>query len=156
MGALASHLSSSPAVTATGQAVAEVQFTALTDDQYSQYGARLKQLVRDEQSSLRAKARRLLEQAALVEIALGRQQGLFVTDAYPTTFSEAAVSNLARHHSPWTWLLVIGDKPLPEPRATDPYWDDIRNRDAIELRNLFTQLSADAKRIADAWRRKAP
>lgn len=148
LGALMSHLTPQPQVTVGSQDAARSHFLNLANDLYALQEARRAQLVQDEKSTIRAKARRLLEQAALVEIALGRQQGLFNTEGFPTSFSEAAVGNLSRHRSPWSWMLYISGSPLPQPSENDSYWATIQNEASNALRNEFAALTAEAKRIS--------
>jgi hypothetical protein len=121
----------------------------------TEYQQRLAQLANQQQSVLQAKARRLLEKAALVEIALGRQRSLFEAENYPTSFSETAVIGLRRHKSPWSWLLVAaayGDAPLPKPQRSDPFFEQICNDKPEKLKALFAQLTDEARPIAQAWK----
>ncbi|HFE66193.1 MAG TPA: hypothetical protein ENJ93_02935, partial [Chloroflexi bacterium] len=121
----------------------------------TEYQQRLVQLANQQQGVLQAKARRLLEKAALVEIALGQQRSLFEAENYPTSFSETAVSGLKRHKSPWSWLLVAaahGDTPLPKPQRSDPFFEQIRNDSPEKLKALFMQLTNEARPIAQAWK----
>ena len=121
----------------------------------TEYQQRLAQLANQQQGVLQAKARRLLEKAALVEIALGQQRSLFEAENYPTSFSETAVIGLKRHKSPWSWLLVVaayGDTPLPKPQRSDPFFEQIRNDSPEKLKALFMQLTDEARPIAQAWK----
>ncbi len=116
---------------------------------------RLAQLANQQQGVLQAKARRLLEKAALVEIALGQQRSLFEAESYPTSFSETAVIGLKRHKSPWSWLLVaaIHDGALlPKPQRSDPFFEQICNDKPENLKALFGQLTDEARPIARAWK----
>jgi superfamily II DNA or RNA helicase len=131
---------------------AHQQFTQQVQAINEAYQSRLAQHTTQWEAALRAKARRLLEKASLVEIALGQQQTLFAAENYPTGFSEAAVAGLKRHKTPWSWMLVIGGKPLPQPQHTDPFYDQIRNEKRETLKALFGQLTAEAKDILQAWR----
>jgi hypothetical protein len=103
------------------------------------------------QATLKARARRLLEKAALIELALGQQATLFTTESYPASFDEAAVAGLKRHKSPWSWMLVIGGKPLPCPRRSDQYFAGIQNEPRERLRALFVDLTDEASAILQAW-----
>jgi superfamily II DNA or RNA helicase len=120
------------------------------------YRERLQQYSNQYDATLRARARRLLEKAALVEIAIGQQRTLFDDESYPTSFSEAAVAGLKRHKSPWSWMLVIGGKPLPRPRHTDPFYDPIRKTNREKLRALFDQLTEQARKVLKAWKAVHP
>jgi superfamily II DNA or RNA helicase len=115
------------------------------------YEERLQRHTDQYEATLRAKARRLLEKAALVEIALGQQRTLFDEESYPTSFSKAAVAGLKRHKSPWTWMLVIGGKPLPQPSHTDPFFDQIRSGDREKLKLMFEEMTEDAREVLSAW-----
>ena len=129
------------------------RFAIEASNEVREYHERASRLSNEELSMVRARARRLLEQAALVEIALGQQQGLFDHVGYPTDFSQAAVANLQRHRSPWSWVLVACGRPLPEPLPTDPYWGEIRDANRSRLQATFAELTAAARAIAEQWRR---
>ena len=129
------------------------RFAIEASNEVREYHERASRLSNEELSMVRARARRLLEQAALVEIALGQQQGLFNHVGYPTDFSQAAVANLQRHRSPWSWVLVACGRPLPEPLPTDPYWGEIRDANRSRLEATFAELTAAARVIAEQWRR---
>jgi superfamily II DNA or RNA helicase len=131
---------------------ARQQFTRQVQATNQAYRDRLARHTAQHQATLRAKARRLLEKVSLVEICLGRQQTLFATETYPTSFSESAVVGLRRHKTPWSWMLVIGGKPLPRPRDTDPFYNQIRNEKLETLKELFSDLTAEARGILQAWR----
>jgi hypothetical protein len=98
----------------------------------------------------------LLEKAALVEIAIGQQRTLFDTEVYPASFNEEAVAGLKRHKSPWTWMIYISDKPLPQPRRTDPYYAEIGNGNRAKLEALFGELTGEAREIQQAWKAVHP
>jgi hypothetical protein len=131
---------------------ARQQFTQQVQATNQAYQDRLAHHTAQHEATLRAKARRLLERAAVVEICLGQQKTLFETETYPTSFSESAVAGLRRHETPWTWMLVIGGKPLPVPQRTDPFYNQIRNEKLEALRELFADLTAEAKNVLQAWR----
>jgi hypothetical protein len=96
----------------------------------------------------------LLEQTALLEIALGQQLSLFDTEGYPTRFDQEAIKGLARHGPVWQWLLVIaGQNELPTPAATDPYHEKIKGEKPERLKARFNQLAVEASRIVKAWQR---
>ncbi len=128
-------------------------FATEANSEVREYHERVSRLSHEELSTVRARARRLLEQAALVEIALGQQQGLFDHAGYPTGFSQAAVAGLKRHKSPWSWVLVACGNPLPEPLPTDPYREEIRDANRTRLQATFAELTAEARTVAEQWRR---
>jgi hypothetical protein len=131
---------------------AHQQFTQQVQTITERYQERVRYHTDQYQDTLKAKARRLLEKAALVEIALGQQQPLFSGAGYPTGFSETAVAGLSRHKSPWTWMLFIGGKPLPRPQDTDPFYDQVRNEGHEKLQEVFRELTGEARDILQAWR----
>jgi hypothetical protein len=88
----------------------------------------------------------------LVEIAMGQQRTLFDTEVYPASFSEEAVAGLSRHKSPWSWMLVIGGKPLPRPRRTDSFYAQIGDGNRDRLKVLFDELTGEAREVQRAWK----
>lgn len=116
------------------------------------YRSRLAHHAAQRQSTLKARARRLLEKAALVEICQGRQATLFTTESYPTEFDEQAVAGLKRHKSPWSWMLFIGGAPLPQPQQADPFYARAQNEPLQRLEQLFGALTVEAQGVLDAWR----
>lgn len=124
--------------------------------QVSAYTQRQRHLAQQKRAVLQARARRLLEQGAMIEISLGRQQSLFETEHYPGSFNETAVKGLKRHKSPWSWLLlaaVDGGKSLPVPRETDSFYEQIRQEKPEQLRERFRQLTEQAKPLVESWRK---
>ena len=102
-----------------------------------------------QQSALQARAARLLLDAALVELALGQQSGLFGEEAYPAAFDEAAVVGLRRHGYPWTSLLKFARACIQSPRPTDPFFARIQNQPMERLRRQFQTLTRQAERLLD-------
>ena len=94
-----------------------------------------------------ARAARLLLDAALVELALGQQPGLFDQEAYPAAFDEAAVIGLKRHKYPWAPLLKIAHAHIESPRPTDPFFVKIQNESAERLKRRLETLSQRAARL---------
>jgi hypothetical protein len=117
------------------------------------YEERSAEFVDMQKSTLRAKARRLLVKAALVEIALGQQQELFDEAAYPSSFDQNAVKGLRRHGVPWTWMLKIGFEQELRPAQSDPYWAEIKNLARERLQERFIALTTQAREVHQAWRR---
>jgi len=74
------------------------------------------------------------------------------TETYPFDFDENAVAGLTRHRTPWSWLIYIVGRPLPEPRDSDSYFQKIRNEKSEKLKELFTDLSGEAREIVKEWR----
>lgn len=95
--------------------------------------------------AVRATAQRVLIKAALVEIALGQQPGLFDRKAYPAAFSTEAVRGLQRHGFPWGPLLALAFEDGVCPRETDPYYQTVANDKRETLRAKFTQLQGEAR-----------
>lgn len=120
------------------------------------YRQRLAQHVQQQRAVVQVRARRLLEQAALIEITLGQQRSLFESENYPTGFTQEAVAGLARRGNMWKWLLVVatnkGQLPLPEPEATDPFYEQVRNEKPDKLKELFAQLADEATPLVQAWK----
>jgi hypothetical protein len=104
-------------------------------------------LDRAQHSAQVARAVRLLLDAALVELALGQQPGLFDQEVYPGAFDEAAVTGLKRHGYPWAPLLRITREQLRAPRPTDPFYVRILNEPAIRLKVRFEGLRQQAERM---------
>ncbi|GAB4161483.1 MAG: hypothetical protein Fur0021_34650 [Candidatus Promineifilaceae bacterium] len=141
-----------------GQAdLAEQKFTKEAGSLIETYQRRLSQYVQQQQAILQAKACRLLEQAALTEIALGQQRSLFESENYPTGFNQEAIKGLARHGGVWRWLLVIatnrGKASVPQPEPTDPYFEQVRNEKAEKLKALLSQITDEAGVLVQSWKR---
>lgn len=111
------------------------------------YDARSAEFSERQRRTLHEKAQRLLVKAALVEIALGQQPGLFGTESYPSTFDGQAIVGLRRHRSPWTWLLAIGFQPGLRPSQNDPYWQEINSLPADRLKERFGELEREARNV---------
>jgi hypothetical protein len=139
---------------------AKTAFGRETGASYAAYEQRKAQLVHGRQAILQAKARRLLEKGALVQIALGRQRSLFDTGGYPTNFDRTAVTGLRDRGTEWQWMLFIvgsenpGSLPLPSP--SDSYFEQIRDKSTKELAALFRELSKEASLLATSWNNLSP
>jgi SNF2 family DNA or RNA helicase len=107
-------------------------------------------------ATLQARAGRLLLKGALVEIALGQQRTLFSEENYPYNFDESAVAGLKRHKSPWSWLLVMSGKPLPQPHSNDAFFERIHNEKPEKLKERFDDLTEEAREIVKEWRALNP
>ncbi len=92
----------------------------------------------------------------MIEIALGQQRSLFEFAHYPSGFNQEAIEGLARHGHVWKWLLVIatdkGKEILPQPTATDPFYEQIRNEKSEWLKALFLQKADEAEPLVRAWK----
>jgi superfamily II DNA or RNA helicase len=135
---------------------ASQHFEAHVQDTLERYRARVSEYSSQYRATLQARARRLLVKGALVEIALGRQRTLFAEEAYPVSFDESAVAGLRRHKSPWSWLLVMGGSPLPQPSEADPFFEEVRRDKPDKLKELFQELTEEARQIVQEWRALAP
>ncbi len=98
------------------------------------------------------RGKRLLMNAALVEIALGQSPGLFDNHVYPTLFEPGSVRGLRRHGYPWTALLELCYQDSTSPREEDPYFAEVSSLRAEELHDLFKELTEQAERQLEAWR----
>ncbi|MCA9886332.1 MAG: hypothetical protein KC708_25340, partial [Anaerolineae bacterium] len=114
---------------------------------------------RQQRAALQAKASRIVEQAALIEIALGQQRSLFESENYPTGFNRDAVRNLTRHGNVWKWLLIVATEknnlPLPYPDANDPFFEQIKYEKPEKLKTRFQHLAEAAEELVQAWKRVA-
>lgn len=135
---------------------AEQQFTRKVEGLVEGYQRRVERHMEQRRAVLRVRARRLLEKAALVEIALGQQRSLFEPESYPTGFTQEAIKGLARHGALWQWLLVIATDsntyPLPHPSSTDSFYEEIRGEQTERLKQLFGQLEGEAQPVVRAWK----
>lgn len=100
--------------------------------------------------AVRSKAQRLLVQAALIEITLGRQKSLFDSGTYPAAFNEQAVRSLGRHGYPWGALVQSLNADLIPPAENDPYYLGLQNRSVESLRGKFSELSKQARELLTA------
>ncbi len=101
-----------------------------------------------------ARAARLLLDAALVELALGQQPGLFDQEAYPAAFDGAAVIGLKRHGYPWAPLLKIARSCVQSPRPTDAFFVQIQNKAIGWLKRRFETLTQRAARLLQEFSRQ--
>jgi hypothetical protein len=93
----------------------------------------------------RAKAQRLLIQAALVEIALGQQPEMFESETYPSAFNEEAVLGLQRHGFPWSALLKLAYDDGLSPSEQDVYYQQIAGYKRESLKAEFAHLRDETK-----------
>lgn len=125
------------------QAAVNAEWAAMT-------GARSR-IAAAQQSALEARAALLLTRAALIELALGQQPGLFDGQTYPAAFDLAAVVGLKRHGYPWTPLLRKGQAHLRAPHPTDPFFIRIQNESVEQLKRRFEGLRQRAERLVQVW-----
>jgi hypothetical protein len=137
--------------------VAQSRFDQEVDAIARGYQQRRDQHRQQQRGILRAKAARLLQRAALVEIALGQQRSLFEAETYPTGFNHEAVTGLQRHGNVWKWLIVMagknGKSQLPRPEAHDPFFEQARAQKPEQLKMLFGQLTEEGRPLVKAWQR---
>jgi hypothetical protein len=132
--------------------VARRHFEAETAAYQRAHEQRMDRLSQERAGVLKARARELVLQAALVEIALGQRPSLFGEESYPASFSETAVAGLQRHKSPWSWMLFYSGKPLPRLSESDPFFDQIHNASAEKLKAHFEDLTDQANAVRMAWK----
>ncbi len=95
---------------------------------------------------LEEKGRRLLVKAALIEIALGQQPGLF-GETYPFDFSETAVTGLRRHKYPFGPLIKLVNAAGLKPSATDDFFLSLQNLSIERLKQKFGEARAQAEEL---------
>jgi len=61
-----------------------------------------------------------------------------------------------RHKSPWSWLIRISGKPLPQPQSRDAFFERIRNEKPEKLKERFDDLTEEAREIVKEWRALNP
>lgn len=133
--------------------VAQVAFDEAVRSVHEAYTGRLDKRKQRRIKTLKARARRLLLQAAMAEIALGRQQDLFSKESYPTSFTETAITGLSRHGKVWNWMLYVGHEPGLRPEEGDPYFAKLAGQTAEKLRSLFGSFTKEAKDVVREWLR---
>jgi hypothetical protein len=113
---------------------------------------RAQEKIREAQRTVwEARAARLVMDAALVEIALGQSPQLFGEAQYPQSFSQQAVTGLARHGFPWTPLLTIAGEQIQRPRPTDPFFLEIEGETPERLKRRFETLAQQATRLVNDY-----
>ncbi len=100
-------------------------------------------------SQLEGRARRVLVEAALVEVALGQRPELF-GQSYPQSFGPQAVHGLLRHGYPFAPLLRLVGQAGLEARADDPLWADIERLSVEQLRARWRRLIVEAEHLVHA------
>ncbi len=107
--------------------------------------ARLKQQIqviasrqRAERLTLEERARQVLLQAALVELAMGQQPELFTKEVFPMAFNEAAITGLKRHKYPFAPLLKLVSIDGLRPTPTNPFYVSVQGQSRETLRRQFT------------------
>jgi len=102
---------------------------------------------RAERLALEEQARQTLLRAALVELAMGQQSGLFQQEALPVAFTEEAVTGLKRHGYPFAPLLRLVSVDSLRPGPTDPFYAAVQGRSREALRGRFKALRDEAVRL---------
>ncbi len=104
----------------------------------------------------RARAQRLLIQAALVEIALGQQPEIFESDTYPAAFNEQAVLGLQRHGFPWGPLLHLAYEDGLSPTEQDRYYQQIAGDKREDLKQELAHLRDKARQAVSVLNAARP
>jgi superfamily II DNA or RNA helicase len=150
---LLTKLDRSTTVDANWEEIAQQQFQSQARQVVEQLEQQRRYHHNQQQNRLRMMTLSLLEQAALVEIALGRQQDLFSTEPYPTGFNEAAFGGLYRHKAPWSWMLHYAKGvALPALSESNPYYQEIQNLSREKLKEEFARLTDRAKKLRNTWK----
>ena len=102
---------------------------------------------RNERLALEEKGRRLLLQAALVELAMGQRPELFGSQALPTAFTEQAVIGLRRHRYPFAGLLTLVSPEGLRPSPTDPFYLEVQGQSLEQLRGRFGSIRSQVERL---------
>ena len=95
----------------------------------------------------KARAQRVLMQAALVELALGQKPDLFSVGSYPAAFTPQAIRGLARHPYPWGTLVHLAFEEGMMPSPDDPYYLSIQTAPVESLKGRFNQLQGEATKL---------
>ncbi len=101
---------------------------------------------RAERKALEENGRQLLLHAALIEVALGQRPGMF-GETLPWEFTEGAITGLRRHRYPFAPLLTLVDVSDLRPSRTDPYYQQLQNLRAEQLRRMFAEVKGEAQRL---------
>ncbi|MCX2727450.1 SNF2-related protein [Thermomicrobium sp. 4228-Ro] len=130
-----------------GLAAAEADFSARLareHDRYAEHERRQRELL---DTQLLERARQVLVEAALVEIALGRKPAL-AGGHDPLTFGREAVRGLARHGYPFAPLLrLVGSQQPLEAREDDPHWEELRALSVEQLQARWRSLRREAEEL---------
>lgn len=126
---------------------AQQDFSARVEEEWARLREGWERLERAGERARSARAARILVQAALIELALGRQPDLWREEAYPTAFDRAAVLGLRRHGYPWTALLRLAQGEIEAPSPTDSFFLEIQGETREQLRGRWERL----RQQAEAW-----
>jgi len=102
---------------------------------------------RAERLALQEQGRRTLVQAALVDLAMAQQSGMFSDDAMPASFTEDAVANLKRHGYPFAPLLRLVSTEGLRPTPDDPFFGRIAGQPDETLKGHLLALRQRAERL---------
>ncbi len=89
----------------------------------------------------------MLVQAALVELAMAQQTGMFRDEAMPAAFTEDAVDNLKRHGYPFAPLLGLVSAEGLRPTPDDPFYERIADQPEETLRGHLLALRQRAEKL---------
>lgn len=126
-------------------AAAEQDLEARVDREWTQMEDAQERLDEAQRGALKAKAARLLLDAALVELALGQQPEPFGDEAYPVGFDKRAVIGLERHGYPWTSLLGCAHSHIKAPRPTDAFFVQIQGDPPVRRKRRLAALKRRAR-----------
>lgn len=136
--------------TDAGRETAEADLRAAAAAEWSVIQEAESALAHVRRSARLAQAVRLLQRAALVELALGQQPALMAGAPMPAAFDDSAVRGLRRHGYPWAPLVLLAQSAIEAPRPTDPFFQAIQNEPADRLRRRFDALTQRAAGLLEA------
>jgi superfamily II DNA or RNA helicase len=128
-------------------AAAEQELQARVEREWAQMESAQERLDEAQRGALRARAARLLLDAAMVELALGQQPEMFGDKAYPVAFDRQAVIGLKRHGYPWTSLLGYAHSHIQAPRPTDAFFVEIQGDPPVRLKRRLAALRNRARHL---------
>lgn len=133
--------------TAEGFAAAEEDFKSRLDAERGRFLENEQRQRTLFDTQLKERARQVLVEAALVEIALSRR--LASTDhGYPLTFGQNAVRSLARHGYPFAPLLRLVDRDgTLATSSDDPRWEEMSRLSDEQLKHRFRSLRREAEEL---------
>lgn len=126
---------------------AEQDFHTAVGDEWAHMERGQERLDEAQRGALKASAARLLLDAALIELALGQQPGMFGDETYPVAFDRQAVVGLRRHGYPWAPLVQQATSHIQAPRPTDPFFVQIQGLPVSQLKRRFAALTSQARRL---------
>jgi hypothetical protein len=100
-----------------------------------------------ERLALQEQGRRTLVQAAIVDLAMAQQMGMFADDAMPASFTEDAIAKLKRHGYPFAPLLRLVPTEGLRPTPDDPFCMRIAGQSDETLKGHLLALRQKAERL---------